>query len=129
MVLNHCDESITMSRSSAFEPIWPPANDEDFEAWPEVREARKMYQSQKHDLRKLVEITLIIPPGTETVAVAQDIATMLHNLSGTAAHFGERPFGRSVGELEQPVRGAFTADLLHPFCTRILSHLDHGTLD
>ena len=118
-----------MSRSSAFEPIWPPASDEDFDAWPEVHEARKMYESQKHDLRKLVERALVIPPGTESTAVAQDIATMLHNLSGTAAHFGERPFGRSVGELEQPVRGAFTADLLRPFCTRILSHLDHGTLD
>ncbi len=118
-----------MSRSSAFEPIWPPASDEDFDAWPEVREARKMYQSQKHDLRKLVETALVIAPGAETVAVAQDIATMLHNLSGTAVHFGERPFGRSVGELEQPVRSAFTADLLHPFCTQILSHLDHRTLD
>lgn len=118
-----------MSRSSAFEPIWPPASDEDFDAWPEVREARKMYQSQKQDLRKLIEIALLIAPGRESTAVAQDIATMLHNLSGTAAHFGERPFGRAVGELEQPVRGAFTADLLHPFCAQILSHLDHGTLD
>ena len=115
-----------MSRSSAFEPIWPPASDEDFEAWPEVREARKMYETQKHDLRELVEIALVIPPGTETSAISQDIATMLHNLSGTAAHFGERPFGRQAGDLEQPVRGAFSADLIHPFCTTILDQLDQA---
>lgn len=118
-----------MSQSSALEPIWPPASDEDFEAWPEVREARKMYEAQKQDLRDLVGQALRSQPGTETHALSQSIATLLHNLSGTAAYFGERPFGRRAGELEQPVRGAFTADLLRPFCDQILAELDRGNSD
>ena len=114
-----------MPQSTVFQPVWPPLSDDDFEAWPEVREARQMYQAQKLDLRRLTKTASLIPAGTDTQAIAQDVATMLHNLSGTAAHFGERPFGRQAGDLEGPVRAAVTADLLHPLCVRILRHLDH----
>ena len=118
-----------MSTTPVFQTTSPSAILDGFDAWPEVREARKMYEAQKQDLRDLVGQALRSQPGTETHALSQSIATLLHNLSGTAAYFGERPFGRRAGELEQPVRGAFTADLLRPFCDQILAELDRGNSD
>lgn len=83
-----------------------------------------MYQAQKQCLGELANQGKASESGAETPYLSQEIATLLHNISGTAAHFGERAFGRRAGKLEQPVRGAFTAALLHPFCLEILAALD-----
>lgn len=112
-----------MSSSANFEPIWPPASDKDFEAWPEVREARKLYEAQKAALGELAAQARDSNSGEQVHRLAQEIATLLHNISGTGAHFGDGPFGRRAGELEQPVRGAFTAEALLVFCAEILGAL------
>jgi hypothetical protein len=118
-----------MSQFYAFEPIRLPAGEEVCNAWPEVREARTMYEAQKLGLRNLVERALRSPSGAETHSLSQEIAVLLHNLSGTAAHFGEGAFGLCVGELEQPVRGAFSADLLRPFGEQIQAALNREKAD
>jgi hypothetical protein len=63
------------------------------------------------------------PTGADTLRVSQEIAALLHNISGTAAYFGAADFGTFAGQVEQPVRAAFTADLLRPLCARIQSEL------
>lgn len=59
------------------------------------------------------------PSGTDTCRLSEEIADLLHNISGTAAYFGEADFGIAARDLEQPVRAAFTAGLLRPLCTTI----------
>ena len=113
-----------MPQFSAFEPIWPPVSADAFEAWPEVREARKMYESQKLALHGLATQGLGELTGQDANHLAQEIAVLLHNISGTAAHFGEAPMGLRAGALEQAVRTAFTQQLLHPRCADILAALD-----
>ena len=73
-----------MPHANAFEPIWPPANDADFNAWPEVREARKMYESQKRELTELVGQAPSQPAGADTPACAQARASQRPNMRGTA---------------------------------------------
>ena len=113
-----------MTPSNVFQPVWPPASQDDFSAWPEVREARKMYEAQKLGLRGMVDQAQRLAPGADAIVLSRDIAAMLHNLSGTAAHFGESALGSAASELEQPVRVSFNAGLLHPLCSRILALLD-----
>ena len=113
-----------MPQPSAFDPIWPPVSADAFEAWPEVREARKMYEGQKLALHGLATEGLAELTGKEAHRLAREIALLLHNISGTAAHFGEAPMGLRAGELEQAVRTAFTQQLLRPRCTDILMALD-----
>ena len=113
-----------MPQPSAFEPIWPPVSADAFEDWPEVREARKMYEGQKLALHGLATEGLGELSGTDAHRLAQEIAVLLHNISGTAAHFGEAPVGRRASELEQTVRTAFTQQLLHPRCKDILAAID-----
>lgn len=112
-----------MSRPNSFQPIWPPANDDDFNGLPEVRSARTMFRAQKACLGELTARAMQSPSGTETHYLSEEIAALLHNISGTAAYFAEAEFGTFASELEQPVRAAFTAELLRPLCARILSRL------
>jgi len=111
-----------MSRPDAFQPFWPPAADE-FDAEPEVREARRLYRDQLDCLRDLTVQAAVTPTGADTLCISQEIAALLHNISGTAAYFGAADFGTFAGQVEQPVRSAFTADLLRPLCARIQSEL------
>lgn len=97
---------------------------DDFAASPEVRRARILYREQKQALRLLAEQVMLADPSTDTYAVAQDIATLLHNISGTAAYFGESDFGCRASALEQPVRSSFTAGLVQPLCSQILACID-----
>lgn len=113
-----------MPHSTAFDPIWPPVNKDEFEAWPEVRAARQMYEGQKLELHGLATDALGDLTGRDAHRLAQEIAVLLHNISGTAAHFGEASMGRRAGQLEPLVRTAFTPRLLHPRCTEILAALD-----
>jgi len=113
-----------MSHLNAFQPIWPPNVVEEFNAWPEVREARKIYQSQKDRLRCLAGQALDAEPGAGSLEQSREIASLLHNISGTGAHFEEAALGLRFGELEQVLRGAFTAEALHPHCREILTLLD-----
>ena len=113
-----------MPQPNAFMPIWPPAADNDFSSLPEVRGARKMYHAQKQCLGQFANQAQASQSAAETHYLSQEIATLLHNISGTAAYFGDRALGTSAGALEQPVRGAFTAKLLRPYCLEILALLD-----
>ena len=112
-----------MDRSPAFQPLWPPADDDDFIRIPEVYQARRMYRAQKDELRDLIERSMLAPLDTSTNDESQRIANMLHNIAGTAAHFGERDFGLFAARLEQPVRSAFAAQLLRLLCAEILAVL------
>ena len=91
---------------------------------PEVRVARKMYEQAVQSLRALASQAVQTEPDGDTRQLAQDIAILLHNLSGTAAHFGEAGFGQQARALEQPVRYAFTAAWLQPYCHAILAGID-----
>ena len=112
-----------MDRSPAFQPLWPPADDDDFIRLPEVCQARRMYRAQEDELRDLAERSMLAPTGVDTNDKSQRIANMLHNIAGTAAHFGERDFGLFAARLEQPVRSAVAAELLRPLCAQILAGL------
>lgn len=118
-----------MSRPNAFQPIWPPHSDNDFDALPEVRQARHMFSAQLMTLAELVDQSMHSPSGSETHYLSQEIAALLHNISGTGAYFGAAEFGTFASQLEQPVRAAFTADLLRPLCARIQSELASQRLD
>ena len=111
-----------MSRPDAFQPIWPLAVD-DFAAEPEVRGARRLYRAQVDCLRDLTVQAAVPPTGADTRCISHEIAALLHDISGTAAYFGAADFGSFAGQVEQPVRSAFTADLLRPLCARIQSEL------
>lgn len=117
-----------MSRPDDFQPIWPPVMD-DFHARPEVRKARHLFRAQMVCLRDLTVQAAASPTGAETHYVSQEIAALLHNISGTAAYFGAAGFGTFASQLEQPVRAAFTADLLRPLCARIQAELAMDELD
>ena len=82
-----------------------------------------MYRAQKDELRDLVERSMLAPLDTDSNDESQRIATMLHNIAGTAAHFGERDFGLFAARLEQPVRSAFAAELLRPLYAEIVAGL------
>ncbi len=82
-----------------------------------------MYRAQKDALRDLAERSMLAPLGTATNDESQQLANMLHNIAGTAAHFGERDFGLFAARLEQPVRNAFAAEPLRPLCAEILAGL------
>ena len=112
-----------MDRSTDFQPLWPPTDDDDFIREPEVRQARRMYRAQKEGLRDLARQAMQAPVGADTRDTSQRIANMLHNIAGTAAHFDERDFGLLASRNEQSVRGAFTAELLRPYCAEILAGL------
>ena len=118
-----------MSRSNAFQPIWPPASYDDFDDLPEVRKARGMFNAQMTCLGEMVAQAAQSPTGSETRFLSQEIAALLHNISGTAAYFGAAEFGTLASELEQPVRAAFTADLLRPLCLRIQTKLTTAGID
>ena len=109
-------------------PNLPPVADADagveFAAVPEVRIARNMYEEAVQSLRALASQAVQTEPDGDTRQLAQDIAILLHNLSGTAAHFGEAGFGQQARALEQPVRYAFTAAWLQPYCHAILAGID-----
>ena len=83
-----------------------------------------MDHAQKQCLGELANQAKAPQSAGETQYLAQEIAALLHNISGTAAYFGDRALGTSAGALEQPVRGAFTAKLLRPYCLDILTLLD-----
>ncbi|MEO7410215.1 MAG: Hpt domain-containing protein [Sphingomicrobium sp.] len=117
-----------MSRPDDFQPVWPPVMD-DFNARPEVRKARHLFRAQIVRLLDLTVQAADSPTGAETHYVSQEIAALLHNISGTAAYFGAAGFGTFAGQLEQPVRSAFTADLLRPLCARIQAELVAEDLD
>lgn len=110
-------------RPTAFQPIWPPAPDVELDAQPEMREARRMYRAQKTSLAALAHQAMRSHPGADSQALAQEIASLLHNISGTGAYFDDTPFGDFASELEQPVRAAVNANLLQPLCTQILDRL------
>ena len=118
-----------MSHHNAFEPIWPPLCEDHFEATPEFRAARKMYETQKHQLGDLAGQGVAGLTAIEAHRLSQEIAVLLHNISGTAAHFGEAPLGLRASQLEQAVRTAFTHQLLHPRCADILAALDPDRID
>ena len=92
-----------MDRSTDFQPLWPPTDDDDFIREPEVRQARRMYRAQKEGLRDLARQATQAPVGADTRDTSQRIANMLHNIAGTAAHFDERDFGLLASRNEQPV--------------------------
>lgn len=83
-----------------------------------------MYRAQKDELRELAQRSALSPAGNATSEESRRIANMLHNIAGTAAHFGERDFGLFAAGLEQPVRNACAAGLLRPLCAEILAGLD-----
>lgn len=113
-----------MDRSTAFQSVWPPANeDDDFVQIPEVRQARRMFRAQKDELRDMAEQVMRATVGADTNDQSRDIANMLHNIAGTAAHFDEPDLGLIASRLEQPVRTAFAAELLRPLCAEILARL------
>ena len=112
-----------MDRSTTFQPLWPPADDDDFIRLPKVCKARQMYRAQKGELRDLAERSMLAPVDAATNDELQQIANMLHNIAGTAAHFDERDFGLFAARLEQPVRSAFAAQLLRLLCAEILAGL------
>lgn len=112
-----------MPSTNAFQPIWPPVDEVNFHALPEVRQARDMYRAQKDSLVALIEQADGSRSGTETYSLSQQIAAQLHNISGTGAYFDDSEFGHFAGEMEHPVRGAFTADLLRPLCRQITDRL------
>ncbi|MEO7814454.1 MAG: hypothetical protein ABIR87_03310 [Sphingomicrobium sp.] len=118
-----------MSHRNAFEPIWPPSNTDDFEASPEFRAARRMYEAQKLKLGDLAGQGVAGMTAIEAHRLSQEIAVMLHNISGTAAHFGEAPLGLRASQLEQAVRTAFTPQSLHPRCEDILAALNPDRID
>lgn len=118
-----------MSNLNAFEPIWPPRSASDFEASPEFRQARKMYEAQKQHLGSLAGQDVGMLNAVELHRLSQEIAVLLHNISGTAAHFGEAPFGLRASQLEPAVRTAFTQQALHPRCADILAALDRDRPD
>ena len=121
-----------MSRFNAFHPIWPPASCDDFDDFddlPEMREPRGMFDAQMICLGEMVEQAAQSPTGSKTHYLSQEIAALLHNISGTAAYFGAAEFGTFASELEQPVRAAFTADLLRPLCARIQASLTPTRID
>lgn len=126
---DHPEPLLSMSRPNAFMPIWPPAGEVDFEALPAVRKARTMFRAQKACLSELADRALRSKTGAETHYLSQEIAALLHNISGTAAYFGEAAFGTFAGEIEQPVRTAFTAELLRPLCARIQARLTPEEID
>lgn len=113
-----------MDRSTAFQPLWPPADEDDgFVQIPEVRQARRMYRAQKDQLRDLAEQAMRASVGADTNDQSHQIANMLHNIAGTAAHFDEPDLGLFAARLEQPVRNAFAAELLRPLSAEILARL------
>ena len=114
-----------MPHSSACEPI-STASIDDFEAWPEFCEVRQMYENQKRALHELATQGLGALTGVDAQRLAQEIAALLHNISGTAAYFGEAPMGLRACELEPAVRLALTQQLLHPRCHDVLAAIDRG---
>lgn len=113
-----------MSHLNAFQPIWPPFQGDRFDLQPEVRQARRIFRSQMARLRALAARAVDSAAGAETHQTSQEMAGLLHNISGTAAYFDEAGFGAFAGTIEQPVRTAFTAKLLRPLCEQILAQLD-----
>ncbi len=82
-----------------------------------------MFSEQVECLRKLADQALRSPTGTESRYLSQEIATLLHNISGTAAYFDRAEFGTFAMHAEPRARAAFTADLLRPLCREILAEL------
>ncbi len=118
-----------MSRPNAFQSIWPPIDDDDFDAQPEVRKARRMFRAQMICLGELAAQASSSPTGMETQYLSREIATLLHNIAGTAAYFGKAEFGMFASEIEQAVRTAFTAEALRPLCVRIQARLAPDEFD
>ena len=114
-----------MPHSSARKPISTVSID-DFEAWPEFCEVRQMYENQKRALHDLATQGLGALTGVDAQRLAQEIAALLHNISGTAAYFGEAPMGLRACELEPAVRSASTQQLLHPRCHDVLATINQG---
>lgn len=112
-----------MSRPDSFQSIWPPVGNDPFDGLPEVREARKMFLAQMTCLGEMNHQAMQPNSGDETRYLSREIAALLHNISGTAAYFGEADFGDFASGMEQPVRAAFTADLLRPLCATILDRM------
>lgn len=118
-----------MSHPNPFHQVWPPRSNDDFDAWPEVREARRMFRAHVTSLGELAAQAAHSPTGAETRRLAHELAAMLHDIAGTAAYFGEASFGTFAGELERQVRSAFTADLLRPLCASIQARLAQDEID
>jgi hypothetical protein len=117
-----------MSRPNDFHAIWPPADDDGFDALPEVREAQRLFRDQMDCLGRFADQATRTPIGAETHYLSQEIAALLHNIGGTAAYFGKAEFGNFARDMEQPLRAAFTSDLLRPLCARITARLVAGAL-
>ena len=120
---------MSMPRPNAFQSIWPPRSNDDFAAQPEVRKARRLFRDQMDCLGQMVDQAMRSPTGAETHYLSQEIAALLHNISGTAAYFGRAEFGTFARDMEQPLRVAFTSDLLRPLCAQIQARLTAGALD
>lgn len=89
-----------MSRPNAFMPIWPPTGEVDFNTLPEVREARTMFRDQMMCLGDMADQAMRSEADDETHFLSQEMAALLHDISGTAAYFGEAAFGTFAREIE-----------------------------
>ena len=82
-----------------------------------------MYRAQKDELRDLAQRAMLARASAVTNDQSHQIANMLHNIAGTAAHFDEPDFGLFAAQLEQPVRNTIAVELLRPLCAKILAGL------
>lgn len=103
-------------------PTRPLDGNGDFAAG--MRKARELYEDAVRSLRRLAGQALHPAPGGDPLQLAQGIATLLHNLSGTAGHFGDAELGELLRSLEEPTRSASTTAALQPCCRAILAALD-----
>lgn len=113
-----------MSRPNSFQPIWPPQSADCFDGLPEMREAKKMFVEQMRALEELNDHAAQTTSDADICTLAREIAAMLHDISGTAAYFGEAAFGDFAGTMEPPVLAAQTAAAMHPLCATIGARMD-----
>lgn len=116
--------AVTDRFDSHVSPATPMAGGDLFDTSAAVRNVRSLYEEAVGSLRSLANQALAAAPGHNDSQLAQDIATLLHNLSGTAAYFGDEAFGTYLRSLEQPTHAAATASSLHPQCRAILAGID-----
>ena len=82
---------------------------------------RQIYGGQKHILGVLLHRIAIAecPHSSDR----ESAATLLHNLAGTAAYFGEGELGKVASELEFPLRETGDRVALARHCARLLAVL------
>lgn len=121
---NFTDNAVTHFSDPQASPPGSTSAGDLYDPYAAKRRAQNLYEEAIASLRALANQALATAPGDDTTQLAHDIAVLLHNLGGTAGHFGDAEFGAQLRSLEQLTRSAILAQWLQPQCREILAGID-----